>query len=123
MQTIAKRRYGCEHFAHKRFGPKICADCLREYRASYYRGRQEETKKVVGLMTEEKARQLLRSAISNLTAALESISSKCTDECPSGCQEIAHADSEPDCESAADEILEAERRIKEYLNIVEQLKK
>lgn len=59
---------------------------------------------------------LLTNALSSLSAALENISSKCTPECPENCTEIAHPDSEPDCEGAADEILEAQRRIQEFLN-------
>lgn len=66
-------------------------------------------------MTED-PKLLLTNALSNLAAALESISSKCTEACPELCTEVAHADSEPDCESAADEILEAQRRIQEFLN-------
>lgn len=116
MTATQIRFWACERFKDRLFGPRCCPECAKVYQRSYYRCRSVRSQKKV---SESKARELLYSASANLRAALEYISSKCTDECPENCTEVAHADSEPDCEAAADEMMDAERKIKEYIALVE----
>lgn len=69
--------------------------------------------------TKEELLQLLDSASSNLEAALSMLSDSCNNNCPDNCVEVAHAENgaEIEVEAAADEILDALRKISEYIKL------